>query len=110
MRRPPNHRPTDKTRKMAESLSACGISHEEIANTLDISHDTLTRHYKKELKNGLTKANFAIAQSLYKKAQGGDTACMIFWLKTRARWRETGDEKPEVQTPTVIQFVRDNAH
>ena len=30
-----------------------------------------------------------IGGHLFNKAKGGDTAAQIFWLKTRAQWRET---------------------
>jgi len=36
-------------------------------------------------------ANATIGGALFNKAKGGDTASMTFWLKTRARWRETAD-------------------
>lgn len=104
------HDPIEETRKLVKSLTAYGATQEDIARRIGISVDTLSRKYDHELKTGLSEANSVIAQSLFRKAKDGDTACMIFWLKTRARWRETGDEKPEAQTPTAIQFVRDNAH
>jgi len=40
-------------------------------------------------KSGKAKAIGAIAQSLITKARAGDTASMIFYLKTQAGWRET---------------------
>ena len=40
-------------------------------------------------KRGKAKAIGAIAQSLITKARAGDTASMIFYLKTQAGWRET---------------------
>ena len=40
-------------------------------------------------KRGKAKAIGAIAQSLIAKARGGDTASMIFFLKTQGGWRET---------------------
>ncbi len=40
-------------------------------------------------KKGKARAIGAIAQSLITKARGGDTASMIFFLKTQAGWRET---------------------
>lgn len=39
-------------------------------------------------KRGKAKAVGAIAQGLIGKARGGDTASMIFFLKTQAGWRE----------------------
>ena len=40
-------------------------------------------------KRGKAKAIGAIAQSLITKARAGDTASMIFFLKTQGGWRET---------------------
>ena len=40
-------------------------------------------------KRGKARAIGAIAQGLIAKARGGDTASMIFYLKTQAGWRET---------------------
>ncbi|MBL9045973.1 MAG: hypothetical protein JNK34_01495 [Tabrizicola sp.] len=40
-------------------------------------------------KRGKAKAIGVIAQGLINKARGGDTASMIFFLKTQAGWRET---------------------
>lgn len=44
---------------------------------------------EKRYKRGKARAVGAIAQGLIQKARGGDTACMIFYLKTQAGWRET---------------------
>ena len=40
-------------------------------------------------KRGRAKAVGNIAQSLLKKAQSGDNAAMMFYLKTQAGWKET---------------------
>ena len=40
-------------------------------------------------KRGKARAIGAVAQSLIAKARGGDTASMIFYLKTQGGWRET---------------------
>ena len=40
-------------------------------------------------ERGKAKAIGAIAQSLIAKARGGDTASIIFFLKTQGGWRET---------------------
>jgi hypothetical protein len=38
---------------------------------------------------GETKANAQVAGFLFNSARGGNVSAQIFWLKTRARWRET---------------------
>ena len=83
------HRPTEITRAQVLALVGFGIRAEEIADYLGITRPTLDKYYKKELSTGALRANAAIAETLYKKAKDGDTTACIFWLKTRAGWRET---------------------
>jgi hypothetical protein len=66
-----------------------GTDHQNIAKALGIDSKTLRKYFREELDLGLAKANAAIGGALFNKAKGGDTTAMIFWLKTRARWRET---------------------
>jgi transposase len=88
MGRPP-HEPTEQTRLQAKTLAAVGIRHEDIAAKLGITADTLTKYYRKELDDGRVDANAQIGKSLFEQARAGNTAAMIFWLKTRAGWKET---------------------
>ena len=83
------HEPTEETRTRVESLAAAGIRNEDIALYLGITRPTLDKYYKEELRIGNIKANAAVAQTLYKQAMDGNTTAAIFWLKTRAGWRET---------------------
>ena len=83
------HTPTKDTRDTARRLSALGCPHEDIAIRLNISADTLVKYYKEELDEGRIDANAAIAGTLFSQAKKGNTAAAIFWLKTRARWKET---------------------
>lgn len=83
------HIPTDESRKLVRSLSAVGIKYVDIAGKLDISDDTLVKHYKKDLEDGRIDANASIGQTLFQQAKNGNTAAAIFWLKTRAQWKET---------------------
>jgi len=86
--RPP-HKPTKTTQEQVKRLSALGCPHEDIATRLKISSDTLVKYYKDELDEGRIDANAAIAGTLFNQAKKGNTAAAIFWLKTRARWKET---------------------
>ena len=83
------HKPTEKDRDTAKRLSALGCPHEDIAIRLKISADTLVKYYQEELDEGRIDANAAIAGTLFSQAKKGNTAAAIFWLKTRARWKET---------------------
>lgn len=84
----PAHEPDDLKRQLARSFSAVGMPYEDIAVKLKISSDTLAKYYKEELQLGRAEANAEIAKTLYQQAKAGNTAAMIFWLKTRARWKE----------------------
>ena len=88
--KPRTHTPTPEKRKLVHDLAAMGTRHEDICDLLDIgSINTLKNHYSEELKKGRVTATAKVAQALYKKAIEGDTACMIFWMKTQGGWRET---------------------
>ncbi len=41
------------------------------------------------LEDGRVDANASIGQTLFQQAKNGNTAAAIFWLKTRANWKET---------------------
>ena len=83
------HIPTDETRKLARTLSAVGITYEDIAAKINISSDTLVKYYKQELDDGRVDANATVAKGLFEQAKNGNVAASIFWLKTRAGWKET---------------------
>jgi phosphohistidine phosphatase SixA len=70
-------------------LSTVGTRHEDIASVLNISHDTLVKYYKEELDKGRIEANASVAETLFKQAKEGNTTAMIFWLKSRAKWKES---------------------
>lgn len=88
--RPP-HQPTEATRKQVKALAAYGIPQEEIGRVIGVSKPTLERHYREELDRGELEANAKVAESLFRKATGEGAQAVtaaIFWLKTRARWKE----------------------
>jgi hypothetical protein len=94
--------PTEKQRGQVESMTAYGIPAAEIARSLDISEPTLRKAFPEEIATGASKANTKVAEFLYATIMGmeipgrppvtGDAqrmAAMIFWLKSRAHWKET---------------------
>ncbi len=103
------HEPTDAQRQLVSLHATVGTTHETIADILGIHKETLYKYYTPELKQAREKANATIGGALFNKAKGGDTTAMIFWLKTRARWRETvdisnedGSLKPEPVAAAVM--------
>jgi hypothetical protein len=111
--RPP-HKPTQPDRDTAKRLSALGCPHEDIAIRLKISADTLTKYYQTELDEGRIDANSAIAGTLFQQAKNGNTQAAIFWLKTRARWKETsshevtGADGAPLLAGIQVSFVKPN--
>src|SRR5487761_2536839 len=86
------HIPTPATRAKVEAYAACGTTHPEICNLIGISDNTLQKYYRTELDIARPKAVANVAMSLYRKATGEgpqSVAAAIFWLKTRAGWKET---------------------
>lgn len=78
----------DNSREWVKIGLRAGLIHEQIAQCLGISVDTLTRHYPNELSSEAALANARVANTLYQKALRGDVTAMIFYLKSRAGWRE----------------------
>jgi hypothetical protein len=88
----PSHKPDDASRRQVEALAGYGVREDEIAEFIGIDAKTLRKHYRQELRQGHTKANAKVAENLYRRATGEGREAVtaaIFWLKTRAGWRET---------------------
>jgi DNA-binding XRE family transcriptional regulator len=85
------HIPTEHTRQLVSMYAAVGTTQEHIAKMLGVNFKTLAKYYRDELDLGMAKANATIGGALFNKAKGGDTTAMIFWMKTRAGWREKQD-------------------
>jgi hypothetical protein len=61
-----------------------------------IDAKTLRKHYREELDLGQTKANAQVAGFLFNSARNGNVTAQIFWLKTRAQWKEAPAEHRHV--------------
>jgi hypothetical protein len=83
------HRPDLAQRRQVEAMAAYGIPETDIARVLSVDPKTLRKHYREELDLGETKANAQVAGYLFNAAKNGNVTAQIFWLKTRAKWRET---------------------
>jgi hypothetical protein len=88
----PSHQPTGAMRKQVETLAAYGIPEWDISRVVGIDPKTLRKYYADELDLGETKANAQVAGFLFAACRAGNVGAQIFWLKTRARWREYRDE------------------
>jgi hypothetical protein len=73
-------------------MAAYGIPAGDIGRVSGIDPKTLRTCYRDELDLGVTKANAQIAGFLFAAAKSGNVTAQIFWLKTRARWKEVPTE------------------
>ena len=85
--RPP-HEPTKATRDTVRLHAIVGTRHEMIAQVLQVDVKTLYKYYRRELDTARDLANAQVGGALFNKALAGDTTAQIFWMKTRARWKE----------------------
>jgi hypothetical protein len=110
------HQPTENLRAQISALVAFGVPHERIAKFIKIDYNTLTKYYKEELDTASDKRNVEVSGFLFHAASGlaiADGAsyadCLkaaMFWLKTRAGWREKDREEDTRSEPISITITR----
>jgi hypothetical protein len=79
-------------RAQVEAMTGYGIADTDIALVMKLDPQVLRELYPEELASGHIKANAKVAENLYRKATGDGREAVtaaIFWLKTRASWKET---------------------
>ena len=106
------HTPEAAGRQQVEAMAAYGIPEADIARVMEIDPKTLRRHYRSELDTGHIKANSRMAENLYKKAMGDGPQAVtatIFWLKTRARWKEATINEITVTNDPLTSFLNEVA-
>jgi hypothetical protein len=80
---------------------------------VNIDPKTSRQHYREELDTGSIKANSRMAENLYKKAMGDGPQAVtatIFWLKTRAQWKETTVQEQHATHGPIPRIVRHIEH
>ena len=82
------HEPSPASRQLVQLHATIGTQQNTIADILGIDDKTLRKYYREELDHASAQANATIGGALFNKAKSGDTTAMIFWMKTRAGWRE----------------------
>ena len=104
----PAHKPDEAKRRQVEALAGYGVPEADISGMIGIDAKTLRKHYRAELDHGHTKANAKVAENLYRKATGDgreSVIAAIFWLKTRARWKEISVHEHGGQANNPVQIV-----
>ena len=93
-------------------MAGYGVAETDIARVIAIDPKTLRRHYRDELDNGHVKANAKVAENLFRKATGEGREAVtaaIFWLKTRAGWKETAVHELSGRNGKGIEVVKVSA-
>jgi hypothetical protein len=88
---------TDEMRERVQSLAGRGVRQEDIAKIIGCDAKTLRKHFRNHLDRGMAEANAKVTGFLFDAAEEGSVTAQIFWLKTRAGWRES--KEPEDATP-----------
>jgi DNA-binding XRE family transcriptional regulator len=91
--------PNDTDRRFVTDLAILGVPQDEIAKSIGISKPTMAKYYRDELDRATMVANAKVMNNLYRMATGeGKEAAIaaMFWLKTRAKWRETSHSQIEM--------------
>jgi hypothetical protein len=103
----------DAVRERVRYVAGLGVRQDDIAQIVGCAPKTLRKRLRGELDRGSAEANATIAGYLFNQAKAGNVAATIFWLKTRARWREraAADEltsAAETQSHGEILLLPDN--
>src|SRR6266853_2869261 len=78
----------DAVRERVRHLAGIGLRQDDIATIIGCAPKTLRKRLRDELDRGVAEANATISGYLFAAAKAGNIAAIIFWLKTRANWRE----------------------
>jgi hypothetical protein len=75
-------------REKVRHLAGRGVPQDDIAKNVGCAPKTLRKHFRDDLDRGVTEANTMMADSLFAAGMAGNITAQIFWMKTRAGWRE----------------------
>lgn len=86
----PGFRPSVEQARQVAVMSCLALSPKDIANVLNIELKLLKLYYSRELTVSVHIANAVVARQALAMATSGKNPDMTkFWLKTRAKWKET---------------------
>ena len=95
----PRYRPSKKDRRIVRYLASYGLPQIQIALIVGRTVDTITKYYSFELKLAEAEKIIRVAEVAYLMAVNGKYPSMtMFYLKTRAQWRETDKPGRDVES------------
>jgi hypothetical protein len=105
----------EAVREQVRHLAGVGVRQDDIAKIVGCAPKTLRKRCREDLDRGVAEANATVSGYLFAAAKGGNVTAQIFWLKTRAHWRErpvprhpAADGEAEASPPTVL-LLPDNS-
>ena len=104
----------ETVREKVRHLAGAGVRQDDIARIIGCAAKTLRKRFRDELDRGVAEANATVCGYLFAAAKAGNIPAIIFWLKTRAQWREEptrGDPLPGSDpeaTSEVVLVLPDN--
>jgi hypothetical protein len=78
----------EMVREKVRHLAGVGVRQDDIAKIIGCAPKTLRKRCRDDLDRGVAEANAMVSGYLFANAKAGNVAAQIFWLKTRAHWRE----------------------
>ena len=105
----------EAVREKVRHLAGVGVRQDDIAKIIGCAPKTLRKRCRDDLDRGVAEANAMVSGYLFANAKAGNVAAQIFWLKTRAHWRERAvpdnlapgsDAEP---SPPVVLLLPDNS-
>jgi hypothetical protein len=100
------HIPTGETQKIVMIASGNGLSHDLIAKLVGLdAKDTLYKYYRHELDLGKAQRGDNVTKRLATKIDEGDTASLMFYLKTQLGWRENKEDATLKDLVSIIKRV-----
>ena len=105
---------TEAMREKVRHLAGLGVRQDDIARI--VGSKTLRKRCRDDLDRGVAEANALVSGSLFAAAtKGRNVTAQIFWLKTRARWREraapddpAAGNDAEASSPVVLLLPDNN--
>lgn len=95
----------DDTREQVAMCAGFGLTWPQISHVVGISERTLQRECKKDFERGCSVIVNNVAKTLYQTAidrnDKNHVTAAIFFLKTRARWRENSDLNDAKPLPPI---------
>jgi len=92
-------------KRLIRGLLSHGETPARVAEMVGVSEPTLRKYCADDIESAFSHTYNRIAMNLAQRAMSDSKDAVpaaIFWLKTRARWRETGDEQKT--QPIVYSF------